>query len=402
MKPKWLTYYIALAGLGAASAVAAESPQLAACIQRDVTFNGITPLTYATVSTSATSRVDLHHAYPHTFSSPGASARSGDAHLVSGDTVAIGKNCGDWAYVQYIGEARVTTGWAAASHLTPLQKTLPFDDGPPPSGSTRFDPTVVRMRLVRGHGTPVCEAYLQRLNQTVFHEPPYCGRPENDQVPRFSKLHRATMSHADFNKMFPHIKSFELSRHSEVDGDAAAVDATKWLGTSDFNPTSWRYDPPVDIENRGVPINLIVWSEVSGYCGMRQRPDGTPTTGGVRDSQQIFVQSPTSDALDDPKTQLLFGHPTRGLAIAKRPIDKLLADNQQFQPVGRSLSVFKYKESYYFDTFFDGDGWADFDGKREKLPSLNNHLAVFLRKNNVTRQVCEYIFDDSSRMTPFK
>ena len=60
------------------------------------------------------------------------------------------------------------------------------------------------------------------------------------------------------------------------------------------------------------------------------------------------------------------------------------------------MSVFRYRNQYYWDTFFDGNGWPDFDGKRKKDKSLPAHLAVFLRQQGRTRQMCEYVYDESS------
>jgi hypothetical protein len=48
----------------AMSATAAESSQPADCVRQDVTFDGIAPLTHATVTPDATSRVGLHRDYP--------------------------------------------------------------------------------------------------------------------------------------------------------------------------------------------------------------------------------------------------------------------------------------------------------------------------------------------------
>jgi hypothetical protein len=39
--------------------------------------------------------------------------------------------------------------------------------------------------LQQGHGVPVCEAYLELLNQTKFTETPFCGRPEEGSVKGF-------------------------------------------------------------------------------------------------------------------------------------------------------------------------------------------------------------------------
>src|SRR5450631_4496675 len=44
-----------------------------------------------------------------------------------------------------------------------------------PTGDRPFE-----FKLTKGHGLPVCEAYLQRLNNTPFDNVhrPYCDRPE--------------------------------------------------------------------------------------------------------------------------------------------------------------------------------------------------------------------------------
>jgi len=64
------------------------------------------------------------------------------------------------------------------------------------------------------------------------------------------------------------------------------------------------------------------------------------------------------------------------------------------------MSIFKYRGIFYFDTFFDGGGWADFDGKRANLASLHNHLAVFLRQEGRTREICEYVYNPKAKTFP--
>ena len=55
-------------------------------------------------------------------------------------------------------------------------------------------------KLTRGNTVPVCEAYLQRLNQTQFKYPANCGRPEDDQVPGFQRLTRVLLSQTEVEK----------------------------------------------------------------------------------------------------------------------------------------------------------------------------------------------------------
>src|ERR1700688_1685336 len=104
----------------AMSATAAESPKSGDCVRQDVAFDGIAPLTYATVTPDATNRVGLHHDYPEGCNAGDTTACPSKAYLASGDTVAIGKTCGAWAYVQFLGERRVSVGWVAAERLLTL------------------------------------------------------------------------------------------------------------------------------------------------------------------------------------------------------------------------------------------------------------------------------------------
>jgi len=49
-------------------------------------------------------------------------------------------------------------------------------------------------QLTKGAGTPVCDAYLERLNTTEYKKPPYCDRPESNAVKGFTKLNRVRLS----------------------------------------------------------------------------------------------------------------------------------------------------------------------------------------------------------------
>lgn len=92
---------------------------------------------------------------------------------------------------------------------------------------------------------------------------------------------------------------------------------------------------------------------------------------------------------------MLFGHPTDGYSVPVDPKQPRI-NGSHYEPVGSSMSFFKYHNKYYLDTFFIGEGWADSEGKREHLATLNNHLAVFLRSDDRTQEVCEYYYDDKS------
>jgi hypothetical protein len=73
----------------------------------------------------------------------------------------------------------------------------------------------------------------------------------------------------------------------------------------------------------------------------------------------------------------------------------------EFRPIGKNMGIFQFERIFYLDTFFDP--WGDFQGRRRNDPSVSrddpeiqNRLAVFLRRGDETRQVCEYWFEDYS------
>lgn len=65
-----------------------------------------------------------------------------------------------------------------------------------------------------------------------------------------------------------------------------------------------------------------------------------------------------------------------------------------FRPIARAIGMFKYRDLHYFDGFFDV--WGDAKNERRGRPALANTLAVFLHKDGVSHQVCEYQLSDGN------
>jgi len=261
-------------------------------------------------------------------------------------------------------------------------------------------------QLTKGKGVPVCDAYLERLNTTKYEEPPFCDRPENDSVKGFVKLNRLPLSPADVHDLYPIISNFKLSANQKnLDwadmnlqlrltqrSQGRLTDIGTQLLQRDLARGAvkiWRYDPAIDIDNDGVPDNVEVWqggavAHVSGKCG-EDLPNPYSKTGGsiMHQVQLAFVVTGNNDRLDALKTKKIFAHPSGGYRLP----DGSLSAN--FRPIGITIGIFKYQDSYYFDTFFDSRG--DFEDKRQNDERLFNTLAVFLHKDGKTRQVCEYL-----------
>ena len=275
-------------------------------------------------------------------------------------------------------------------------------------------------QLTKGKGVQVCDAYLERLNTTVYIKPPYCDRPEIDTVKGFVRLNRVPLSPADVRDLYPIVWTFMSSANQDIDwtdmnlqqrltqtGQAKLTEAGVKSLQMDLDggwAKMWRYDPPIDIDNDGKPDNVEVWHgyAVGGVGGKQCGADITDKFPGdppLRQPQIAFVVKGRNDRLD-VSTVKIFGHPKGGYPIY---MDGHWRMADSFRPAGKSIGIFKYQDIYYFDTFFDG--WGDFENKRQtvytqsKNMQIANTLAIFLHKNGKTKQVCEYLMTDNKSQT---
>jgi hypothetical protein len=151
---------------------------------------------------------------------------------------------------------------------------------------------------------------------------------------------------------------------------------------------AWRYKDPIDLNNDGNPEHVLVWR---GYglagvakCGV---PAGTQSTMGYRPRQLPLVLQPDQEHIDEMKTAAIFVGHGRPSWVADRP---WLPQNSvfPFRPIGRSIGIFEYRGTVYFDTFFDSTG--DDQGRHAGVSKMSNTLGVLVRKNEKTSQICEY------------
>jgi hypothetical protein len=268
-----------------------------------------------------------------------------------------------------------------------------------PPGS--FSPTTITMRLTLGKTLPVCKAYLQRLNVTLFHEPPYCGRPENDHISGFSALKRIPLSPNETTALYGQLTALRAYGHTTppiaLDSMAAANAAKGGAGGAIL---AWRYDGGIDIDNDGKKSHIVMWigspvDDSNIPCGERDSRDGIAIGRGARLTQMAFVVSEDHKTVDEAMTRAVFGYPPNRMA----PSIALWVGSHYF-PIGDSISVFVYRGQTYFDTFLNDD-LGDFQGKRRGQPSLADHMGVFTRVGNATTQVCEYSYDET-RLPEFK
>ena len=375
--------------VGMTGAALADTSNAPDCSKQGIVFDGISDLQYATVNGVAGDRIPLNFRYPSSSRSIAGRRDRNMAYVVPGDAVAVGGTCNEWSYVQNIGERTVTRGWIESARLTPLALSLPFDEGVPGGQNPTQYPAKwqIRVALREGRGVPVCEAYLQRLNQTFFYEPPFCGRPGNDQIPGFQRLHAIPLTASEVNRLAVEITNLQLhpTGHLQQKADAVALaDAATgmskiYLDTRKIVPAVprganvavWRYDPQVDIDNDGSPDNLIMFSGFTWEkCG-----ESTPQfPNGASAVPKPLVLSVNNSGIDVKRTEALFAAPWQVDGIDMGTAGRLPG----YYPIGYSISLFEYRSTYYFDAFMGEVG--DSTDSRD--------LHVFRRTKDRLEQVC--------------
>ena len=352
----------------------AAEPGFANCAHPTTGFDGIQALKYATVISGEP--VALHTVFPGTTNpdpDSGKPAQNGRS-VPPGSPVAIGGTCEQWSYVQYIGAQTVAKGWVESARLTPLPASLPFDAGTPAQGpdGTYSQQWQIHVALVKGRGVPVCEAYLQRLNQTLFYQPPFCGRPENDGIPGFTLLHAKEFSGPGLNRILQevlHIRGYGVPA-------AKLSEPAPPLREGDNAPV-WTYDPRVDIDNDGTPDNVIIYvGQNLSECGVATNtwPHGSSTV------PEPFILTADNAHIDFARTVALFGTP----GVLSPPANGVGASaTVPYEPLGYSISFFRYRDTYYFDAF--AGNWAPLDAP---AVTARQFISVYRRDKDRLDEVC--------------
>jgi hypothetical protein len=231
---------------------------------------------------------------------------------------------------------------------------------------------------------------------------PFCGRPDNGPHPDFIPLTRHDLSAEEIMSLFTYVwefMRFDDQRHEERYAHPQ-LDPSKSFWSA--NPTDletiekflrfgwlnvWSYAAPIDIENDGNPIPLVIWQ---GYGATSKGADcGTAYPHVWTDSyieQRPFVLSTDGKTIDEGRTRAIFGAPVNGAAKSDVSISPpvhtpgLPIGATPFHEIGDSIGIFGYRAKYYFQT--------------ENMPisrtARSSPVKVFLRQNGQTNEVCAY------------
>ena len=250
--------------------------------------------------------------------------------------------------------------------------------------------------LIQGKGSAVCEAYLKRLNTADYSPtPPYCNIPEETQVPGFTPLHRVPLTAEEIAVFGQHILIFNATGLQGTK-EGISKNMAMWNMTPESylrnvedllqrGARTWRYEPPVDIDNDGTPDNVVVQPDFG--CGHAEQNVNYETDG--RKPIRAYILANGNDLLDIPKTRAIFGHPSGGYPF------RLYngSPDPEFRQIGATIGIFKYEDLYYIDSYLYNhplNTWGFLTGGSPYKPDRANTLAVFLRQHGRTQRVCEY------------
>ena len=251
--------------------------------------------------------------------------------------------------------------------------------------------------LQQGHGLPICEAYLELLNQTKFTVTPFCGRPEEGPVKGFEHLEGHYMSLEEISPLFTPVWEFmrfgdqhhvERFFYPTIDPKVShwSTNATDEGTIGQFLSFGWMYvwiyARPIDINNDGSALNVITWQGY-GATGTGSQCGSDYSTGTWDDSyinQRAFVLTKDGKAIDEDQTRLIFGAPPGAVRRkdVQLPGPDLTAGPHAFRPLADSIRLFKYEGRYYIET----------EDRPENKDSDLPPVHVLLREHGSSRQVC--------------
>lgn len=227
--------------------------------------------------------------------------------------------------------------------------------------------------LIKGHGTDVCEAYLQRLNTTEYlNNDPAQGRVSEPPQEGFADLKPVPLTAEEIQRLYLKILSFNRYQDQDLIDRFKQQNQGRYMGEppddklpelikkymeEDQKTPFVRFQIPLDMNNDGVANDTVIQNNNSAY----------------------FVD-PGLNRIDEQRMKALFG----GQEILDWP------NVPQFPPLVTPLHVFNYKGKYYFD----GISEMGFVMRTNLSPMLMldkpQIWRVFLHQDYKTQELCRY------------
>jgi hypothetical protein len=224
-------------------------------------------------------------------------------------------------------------------------------------------------KLIKGQGTEVCEAYLQRLNATEFLDNnPFKGKISEPLLEGFVDLKPVPLTEEEIKRLYYKIQSFNFYKNQDlIEKD---METHKKLSSIRDAREFPKRIKDYMIEHQKTPL-------VHYQKKLDMDNNGTATNNVIKGNYGVYIMDKLLQRIDEENTTAIFA-------------DKELLEwptITQFPPLAMPMNIFNYKRKYYFDGFLD---LIFYNYYHEVDFTLPFRLGVFIHQHKHTQKVCEY------------
>lgn len=229
-------------------------------------------------------------------------------------------------------------------------------------------------KLIKGQGTEVCEAYLQRLNVTEYldnnpakgriTEPLLDGFADLKPVPltaeEIQRIYFKTVSFARYQNqdiMEDYIKTRKITKVWDIDITANTLEIINKNIIANQKTPFVRYLIPLDLDNNGMADDIV-----------------------IKNNQGVYIVDKTIRRINEKRMYQIFAN--------QELID--WASVIPFPTLAFPITVFSYKNRYYFDGNFNKLSIKERPFVYIGNPHNPYLVGVFEHQNKETRRICEY------------
>jgi hypothetical protein len=238
-------------------------------------------------------------------------------------------------------------------------------------------------KLVKGQGVEVCEAYLQRLNVTGYLDNnPAKGRITEPLLEGFADLKPVPLTAEEIQRIY--FKTISFARYQNQDLVENVIESRKKHGYSPERIFSDDYISPntLEVVNKSMVANKKT-PFVRYQVPLDLDNDGVANDVVIKNNQGVYIVDNAIRRINEKRMNQIFAN--------QEALDwPTMID---FPTLAYPVTVFSYKNRYYFDGNFNKLVFI-YDLYIKNILLLRGDapylLGVFEHQHQKTRRICEY------------